>query len=448
MVHFSSEALAAWSGGVWTGGSVPSTYSGISIDTRTLKPGDLYVALKGSHLDGHAFIDKAFAAGACGAMVSEQYVGRTGPLLCVPDTLAGLQDLARGYRATWATRVIGLTGSVGKTTVKEMCSSVLAQAGNVHATEGNFNNHIGLPLTMLSLPEGTDFGVFEIGMSHPGEIAFLTELLQPEIGILTEIGSAHLENFSSVEGIAREKAALVAGLPKGGLAILDCGSEWYALIRSQVEARVTTLSFSEDGGDYVGHAVGDSTLEVGGASYVLPIPGEHTMKNAMRAVVLGSELGLSTAQIAAGLCIFQLPPMRWEISEIEGVCFVNDAYNANPLSMRSALTSFCEQGGGGQKWAVLGGMLELGPTAEVAHAELGAFVDTLELDGLITVGVLGNKIVSEKIGEVLQVDHVHQAARYLAVHLLPGDRVLLKASRSERLERVLSSFAAFKESGE
>lgn len=425
---FSPEQLAQWVARSWQNGMPLGPITGISKDTRSLRPGDLYIALRGDQFDGHDFVAKAFEKGAAGALVADDFQWRNHPVLQVPDTLLGLQNLARGYRTTWSATVVGITGSVGKTTVKEMCADVLSMGGETHRTEGNYNNHIGLPLSMLALPRTAQYGVFELGMNHPGEIAALAELLQPQIGILTDIGNAHRESFQSLEAIAREKAELPWQLPATGLAILDSHSEWYELIRSRTVARVVTVALS-GAADYVDPQ-----------NYPMPQPGEHIMRNALRAIALGQELGLTPQQVAEGLAKYAPPPMRWQELMVDGVDFINDAYNANPLSMRASLRTFAELPGSGKKWVVVGGMRELGRTTDEEHVALGRFVETLSFDGVIGVGALAHKIVSKTGENGFQCLNATAAAKILKENLVPGDRVLLKASRGEHLEQVLEQF--------
>ncbi|MBN2684706.1 MAG: UDP-N-acetylmuramoyl-tripeptide--D-alanyl-D-alanine ligase [Pontiellaceae bacterium] len=439
MICFSPEEMAQWAGSVWSG-TVPPPIRGVSHDTRTLKLGDLYIALRGDRFDGHDFVAQAFEKGAAGALVQDDFfsVGDY-PLLKVSDTLKGLQDSARGYRETWTGTVVGVTGSVGKTTLKEMCAEVLSQKGWVHRTPGNLNNHIGLPLSMLSMPRTAAYGVFEIGMSHPGEIAALAENLRPTIAIMSDICNAHRESFDSLEAIAREKAALLTALPSSGLAILDRDSEWHDLMRAQTSARTVSISFG-GAGDYVGSKVGDSFLEVNGFKYTMPLPGHHIMRNALRAIALGLELGEEPSAIADGLSRFKNPPMRWEEHRINGVHFVNDAYNANPLSMRAGLKTFAELKGTGKKWVVLGGMRELGAAEPEEHAVLGRVVDELNFDGVVAVGALAAQIRCPQTERIYYCAETAEAAQILKNNLRTDDRVLLKASRGERLERVLECF--------
>ncbi len=440
MPEFRPDDFSQWVSRPWKNGLPDAPITGISKDTRTLVPGDFYVALRGAQFDGHEFVADAFAKGASGALVDDAFRGMdVGPLLQVSDTLKGLQNLARGYRTNWTATVVGITGSVGKTTVKEMCADVLSMNGETHRTAGYYINHIGLPLTMLAMPETAKQGVFEIGMNHPGEIGPLSDLLQPTVGIMTDIGNAHREHFDSLEAIIREKAELVFRVPSSGTVILDRESEGFQYIKNRTCADVRIISL-EGGADYRGQKSGFKTLKVNGFEYTMPPPGEHIQRNALRAIALGLELGMEPSDIAEGLRKFKLPPMRWEASEVRNIHFINDAYNANPLSMRANLKTFAHLPGSGQKWAVVGGMHELGGTAEEEHAELGRFIDGLNLDGVIAVGELGQRIVCKGTASFFQTLELAEAAQILKDHLQAGDRVLLKASRGEQLEQVLEYF--------
>ena len=419
-----------------------SAFGGVCHDTRTLKPGDLYVAIRGDRFDGHDFVGEAFAKGASGALVENGFEWNDNPVLPVPDTVKGLQDIARGYRTTWTSTVVGITGSVGKTTVKEMCADVLSMNGETHRTAGNYNNHIGLPLTMLSMPASARYGVFEIGMNQPGEIEQLTDLLRPDVGILTDICNAHRESFDSLEAIAREKIKLVERVPESGVVIIDHDSEWYAMMCERICASISTISLGGDA-DVVGRRLSEDKMNVNGFDYTLPQPGEHIMRNALRAVALGLEVGMKPDAIAQGLLNFRAPPMRWEKSEINGVYFINDAYNANPLSMRASLRTFDENRVPGRKWVVIGGMRELGAVAEEEHAALGRFMDGLDLDGIIAVGELTKAIECKSKTRYHRCSDPESAAMILKENLSAGDHVLLKASRGEKLEKVLERFKEF-----
>jgi len=412
MPTFTPAELAEWSGGAWSAEpEVP--VSGISHDTRTLKPGEAYIAFRGPSFDGHDFLESAFEKGAALAIV-EHELALNRPQLVVPDTHKALQALARGYRETWSGTVVGITGSVGKTTVKEMLASILSQRGTVSKTPGNWNNDIGLPLSMLAAEREAVFGIFELGMNRPGEIDALAGLLQPDWALITAIGKAHTEFFDSLEQIAAEKAGI---LKHAGAALLDVRSEWFELFKACCAGSI--VPFSEE------------PLNVHVAQ-----PGGYMADNAQLAAALGLELGFSVLEIQAGLDAFHPAPMRWEETLVDGIRFINDAYNANPVSMCAALSTFKALQVEGRKFAVLGGMRELGSLEESEHGTLGELIDQLRFDGVITLGELGKKIACNGILGISKA----AAVQLLRETLTPGDAVFLKGSRTERLEEVLSEF--------
>ncbi len=384
----------------------------IGHDTRTLKKGDLYIALKGENHDGHRFVEQAVEKGAAGLIIERGCSASAGaatdrpplaiPQLVVPDTMNALWQLAAGARSTWDGTVIGITGSAGKTTVKDLLASVLAQKGSVAKTRGNWNNDIGLPLSMLAADRRARFFVFELGMNHPGEIDRLASLLRPDWALITTIGKAHIGFFQSLENIADEKAAI---LNHAANAVFDAGSEWFARLQSGFKGNVVTLTQQ---------------------AFASPQPGEYMMQNTRFAATVGLELGLSVAEVQAGLNAFAPAPMRWQTIKKDNVLFINDAYNANPLSMRAALSAFAELPCTGNRIAVLGGMHELGAQSKTEHAELTLFAKNLNLDCVVFVGDLWNSGIKKS-----------DAVALLREKIQTGDRVLLKASRGERLETIL-----------
>jgi UDP-N-acetylmuramoyl-tripeptide--D-alanyl-D-alanine ligase len=411
-VKYSAAECSSWVSELWKNSATNFPILGISHDTRTLKPGDVYIAIKGATHDGHTFVQQAVGQGAVGIIVEREFtdIGNV-PQMVVPDTMAALWALAAGVRRHWAGTVIGITGSVGKTTVKELIASVLALKGTVCKTPGNWNNDVGLPLSMLAADRNADFFVFELGMNHPGEIDRLAGLLTPDWAVITDIGKAHIEFFQSLEKIAEEKASL---LTHADNALLDETSEWFELFKRKCKGRIVTFGKEP-------------------FTFTVPLPGEHMIRNARRAATLGRELGLSTEQVQAGLSGFQSAPMRWERSLHNGIVFINDAYNANPLSMRAALTTFAQLPCEGRRFVILGGMRELGGTAEAEHRDLGQFVDTLKFDRVITIGDAGAQIICGGIGGVQKAE----AVDILRTHLCAGDMAFFKASRGERLETIL-----------
>ena len=451
MLQFSPTDIAHWAGGTWQ--NAPTTpLTGVSINSRTLQPGELFFALQGAQVDGHDFVTDALARGAAGAVVRPAFARKKSklPLLAVPDPAAALRAIAAGYRATLRATFIAVTGSVGKTTVKEMTADLLATVAATARSHGNFNNELGLPLSLLTVPPDTRFGVFELGMNHPGELAPLCELLQPSVGIVTMVGPVHFEFFDSVQAIAEEKAEVLRCLPPDGLAVLDAEGDWFELLRNVAPCRVITTALG-GAADYV--AMADAapagaftvTERATGECVALQnsLPGAHNIRNALLAVAAARAHAASWEQIRAALAAYQPVGLRWQRSEWRGATMINDAYNASPPSMAAALKTFAETPVTGQRWIVLGGMRELGAAAEDLHNALGHAVAELKDSHLITVGELGAWIAAGAFeaglaaGKIVICDNCADAAVVLRAHLQPGDAVLLKASRGEKLERVL-----------
>lgn len=450
-----ADDLARWSRGAWTP-SKPPFLRGVSADTRTLQENNLYIALKGARFDGHDFVADAFARGAAGALVNGSFAeghSLPGPALCVDDPLKALGALAAGYRATLETRLIAVTGSVGKTTVKEMIADILASIGPTARTRGNWNNDIGLPLSLLAMEPEDRFGVFELGMNHPGELAPLCRILRPSWGVVTNVGPVHTEFFDSVEAIAREKAAVLQALPKDGAAVLNRDDAWYELLRAAAPCRVVTTSISGEA-DYEGRLAVKpgrfTTFERATgerAQIELPLPGDHVVRNALMAIAVARGHGASWESIRKALASYAPPPMRWNRSTVAGVDVINDAYNANPMSMRAALSAFLQTPVAGGRWLVMGGMLELGSLEEEEHLALGRAIGTGPWAGLIAVGALGARVAdgAESAGmpaaKIARCENAAAAARALKERCSRGDAVLLKASRKEALERVVEEWS-------
>ena len=452
---FDPGAFAAWAGGTWQGG-MPSSIRGVSNDTRTLAPGNLYLALRGEKFDGHSFVPDAFAKGAAGAMVSSGWRAPgcpNGPLLRVPDTAKALRAAASAYRRALDPEVIAVTGSVGKTTVKEMAAAVLSARCVTARTRGNWNNDVGLPLSLLDMDPRARVGVFELGVNHPGEMAPLCELLAPDWGIVTAIAPVHLEFFSSVEAIAREKAAVFRSLPGDGVGIYCADDAHAGVLASALKCRRLTVAL-DSGADYTaafecgesGPAVVRERDTGSTCRLLMPLPGLHHLVNALFAVAAGRAHGIGWDEIRTALEAYRTQPMRWERSLLSGALVVNDAYNANPTSMRAALRAFAQMEVSGRKWVVLGGMRELGRLEEEEHEAIGReAAAAAPWAGLVTVGSLGALIARAAAGLgpgrlAPCADHA-EAAAFLARSVRPGDAVLLKASRSERLEDVLNLWA-------
>ena len=434
--------LAEWCGGSWT--RLPAASPNAVVhDTRALGPGALYVALPGERVDGHSLIDKAFSAGALAALCERGKADARFPCLAVDDTGLALQQIAKGYRQTLLPqRMIGVTGSAGKTTVKDLLASLFAEAGPTCRTRGNWNNFIGLPLSLLSMEASDAFGVFELGMNRGGEIAALSEILQPEMGLITSIGEAHLENLGSVSAIAQEKGCLLAALPKTGMAVLDQDAPWYHVLKARCQCRWVTVSV-QDEADYRGRWLGER-LEVYDRdqnetfTVSLPLPGAHMVGNVLQAVAMARVCGLRATQIQQGLEKYTPAPMRWQSRQISGWQVINDAYNANPLRMRKSIQTLAEMKVVGQKWLVLGGMAELGKEEQALHRLIGEELDGLGFDGVILVGEKSVWIGEGMRQTPFTLASTHEAAALSMQKQIPEAAVvLLKGSRSAQLELIL-----------
>lgn len=449
MPEFLASELAAWTRGQWTNGQPPPA-PGFSIDTRTLQPGQVYVAVKGEHFDGHAFVEQALDRGAIAAVVEKKSPSNL-PQLIVANTRQALTDMARGHRERLKSELVAVTGSVGKTTVKEMAADVLSMSAPTARTKGNFNNEIGLPLSLLGVESSDRYGVFEVGMSHPGELAPLCDLLKPSIGIVTTIGPVHLEFFSSMESIAREKAAVLKCLPPNGLAILNQDEAWFDVLKALTPCRVVTISQRQDA-DYTATRAahgGFTVFEKGTGQkvdFISPLPGEYLVQDALYAIALGRQRGLAWASLVEAIKNYQPIYLRWQAQTVRGVEVINDAYNANPVSMRASLQAFSELHCSGRKWLILAGMRELGATEKAEHEALGRDLVGGDLAGLLALGPLGRLIASGAkhagfSGKIFQCRDHAAAAAVLNELLAAGDAILLKGSRGERVEDVLKEWA-------
>ncbi|MFZ1217711.1 MAG: UDP-N-acetylmuramoyl-tripeptide--D-alanyl-D-alanine ligase [Chthoniobacterales bacterium] len=446
--------IAKFAGGSVIGGDADAVTARISTDSRTLQPGDLFVPLRGDNFDGHRFVRQASERGAAGAMVEENWKGEAPAgfaLICVPDTLVGYQALAANYRQSLSLKVIAITGSNGKTSTKDFVAATLARKFRVTKTEGNFNNHVGLPQTMLAANREDEIAVWEIGMNHPGEIAALARLAAPDLAIITNVGIAHIEFMGSREAIAEEKGALAEAVASNGTLILNADDPFSESIAKRTHAKVvlagiengsiraTDISQSSTGSEFT------ILEEAHRCRAQLPVPGIHMVQNAMLAVAAGRAFNLSLEECAVGLASTPLTKARLQIREIDGIQFIDDSYNANPDSMKAALRTLVELDSDGRRIAVLGEMGELGTESERGHREVGEAAAQMRIDELIAVGSLGAIIAraAEKAGlkKSVEVASHEEAADLLEKVAASGDLVLIKGSRSARMERVLEEFA-------
>jgi UDP-N-acetylmuramoyl-tripeptide--D-alanyl-D-alanine ligase len=463
MLWSSDDAMRA------TGGRATISWQadGVSIDTRTIQTGDLFVALKDVR-DGHDFVAQALANGAAAALVSHvpEGVAPDAPLLIVPDVLTALADLGRAARARTTARVVGVTGSVGKTSTKEMLRAVLGRQGRIHAAEASYNNHWGVPLTLARMPVDADFAVIEIGMNHPGEIAPLARMAQLDVAIITTVAAAHLEAFADVAGIAHEKAAIMDGLVAGGFAVLPIDLDVSPILLAKAAAiGATVVTFgSADHADYRLERISiqDQTTCVQGRRHGLPMlfkvatPGAHFAMNAAGALAVAAALGCDPMIAAHDIALWH-PPVgrgtreRIVMDRVEETFFdlIDDAFNANPASMAASLDVLIAAQpvdglgriGGGRRIAILGDMLELGPTEAALHEAIAAHAG-LEVVGLIhCVGprmrALHAALPRRQRGEwVATAQEIAPRAKAL---IDAGDIVLVKGSKGSKVSLVVDA---------
>jgi UDP-N-acetylmuramoyl-tripeptide--D-alanyl-D-alanine ligase len=447
--------IAQLAGASLSSGDGAAVINKISTDSRTIKPGELFVALRGENFEGHDFVETAAKAGATGALVDLNWPGTvptTFVLLRATDTLQAYQTLAANYRKSLALKVLAITGSNGKTSTKDFAAAVLARRFRVTKTEGNFNNHVGLPRTILEAKSADEIAVWEIGMNHPGEIAALSKIAVPDAAIITNIGGAHIEFMGSREAIAVEKGALAEAVEPQGTVILNADDSFSERIAARTRAKVVfagTTGGAVRAIEIRQSAEGAEFTIVEGAHRCraqLPVAGSHMVQNALLAVAAGRAFGLSIEECAAGLAAAPLTKARLQIKDIGGVQFLDDSYNANPDSMKAALRTLVELDAEGKRIAVLGEMRELGTESERGHREVGETAATLGVDQLITIGDTAELIAegarSAGLNKVSSARSTGEAAKLLGDIAEPGDLVLIKGSRAARTEKVIEQFGS------
>jgi len=435
---------------------------GVSIDSRKIKEGELFVAIKGDRFDGHDFVPEVMKKGAWGAIVDrsilETQFGKIGGLpniIPVEDTLRALQEIAFLHRNKFSLPMVGITGSNGKTTTKEMAAGILKQQGLVLKNEGNLNNHIGVPLTLMKLEQDHRAAVVEMGMSAPGEIELLARLVHPDVGVITNIGPAHLEFLGSLDRVAEAKAELLGNIKIGGIAVLNADDPYFETFKNKWSGRV--LSFGMEQRADV-HASGirqdkeftDFTIEAEGSkvNVRLRAVGRHNIYNALAAAAATLAVGIPLESIKYGLDDFTPIAMRSELKVVKGRTVLADYYNANPGSVKAALETLVTLRPGARTVAVLGDMLELGPSSKEEHRAIGRFAAGLGVDVLITVGPLAQEMLegareagmrSERLFAFTAGSHAKAAAR-LAKESKNGNAVLIKGSRGMKMEKILEEF--------
>jgi UDP-N-acetylmuramoyl-tripeptide--D-alanyl-D-alanine ligase len=428
---------------------------GYSIDSRTIRTGDLFFAVKGERLDGHDYVNAALEKGAAAAVVRKDQLQRYSDqarLMAVDDTLVALQALATAVRKVWGKPLVGVTGSAGKTTTKEAIAHVLGARFRVLKSEGNFNNHFGLPLMLLKLEPEHDVAVIEMGMSHAGEIRALAKIAQPEIGVVTNVAPVHLEFFDSLAGIARAKYELVESLPASGTAVLNADDEYVSEFGREFKGRVVLYGTrpvtdvraekvqvrGAEGSEF------DVVTASGREHGRLPLVGEHNILNALAAVSVGLVRGLTLAEAVGALATLVPADKRGQVVQLGNITVINDCYNSNPKALHAMVDALAAMKAG-RRIVVAGEMLELGPAAEEMHRAAGRHIAEKKIDVLVGVRGLAQGMVdgARQVGaEAEFVATPEEAGEWLARETRDGDVVLLKASRGVKLEKALETWRA------
>jgi UDP-N-acetylmuramoyl-tripeptide--D-alanyl-D-alanine ligase len=431
-------------------------YVAVSSDTRTIKPGDLFVALRGPRFNANEFVAAAAAAGAAGAVVDARIDAPIAQIL-VGDTLEALQKSSATWRAQFQLPVIGVAGSNGKTTCKEMTAAILARAGDTLHTRGSLNNHIGVPLTLHRLDASNRFAVIEIGTNHPGEVAALCQLAKPTVGLITNAGAEHLEGFGSIEGAARAEGEMVSGLDASQIAVLNADDEFIGLWRGMTRARVITFGIQQPA-DYSASGI-ETTIEgegfitrfqmrtpQGTQGIELRLAGGHNVLNALCAAAAAVSAGASHDDVRAGLATMRPVPGRLQFKTApSGAWIVDDSYNANPSSMKAGIEVLANVDA--RRWLVMGDMGELGEAANDSHGEVGRFARDNHVDRLFATGKL-SALAVEAFGPGAEwFADAESLARAVNAELTREVCVLVKGSRSARLERVVDALTGTSSDG-
>ncbi|RQD73798.1 MAG: UDP-N-acetylmuramoyl-tripeptide--D-alanyl-D-alanine ligase [Candidatus Syntrophonatronum acetioxidans] len=449
---FIKEIIEA-TGGTLLQGDLDIVVKGFSIDTRSLKPGEFFIPLKGDNTDGHQFVRDALGKGASGAFISremeDEVLPSGGAVIKVSDTLLALQQLSRYHREKMKVKIIGITGSAGKTTTKDLLASILNIKYKTLKTECNLNNHIGLPLMLLQLLPEHQFGVLEMGMRGQGEIRLLAELSRPQAGIITNIGEAHFELLGSLEAIARAKGELLEVMGTRGVAVLNGDNRWLRSLGEKFPGKVVYFGLNNkvefQGYDVVYQGTGTHfkvLIEDREEEFFMPLPGEQNLYNALAALSCALYLGITPEEVRKGLGAPHLTGMRLEVTETPwGATLINDAYNANLSSTKASLKTLAMIGKDSRQIAVLGDMLELGSISEKSHREVGDFAVELGVDFLLGLGNL-MLLAVEKAREKGLENAWHfwehgELIKTLERIIQPGDFILIKGSRGMRMEKVV-----------
>ncbi len=425
-------------------------FEGVTTDSRKVTSGVLFVALKGEHFNGEDFVAEAFKKGATAVLVSKNFdKNLDGIILKVDDTLKAYAQIAGAWRNRFDIPIVAVTGSNGKTTTKDLTAAALNSLGHVQKTSGNFNNEVGVPMTLLTLNESHKAAVVEIGMRGLGQIEALAQVVKPSIGIVTNVSEAHLELLGTIENIARAKGELVTEIQDGGTIILNADNVHTLAMKNLVKDGVKILTYSiESVADFVakdiliGSVSTEFTLSFRGKEYDFEIPmlGRHNVSNALAAIAAGYACGLKVSDVQRGFSTLTTTKMRYEVIRRDGLTIINDAYNASPASMRAAIRTTSEVYSG-RLIAVLGDMLELGNISEKIHREIGFELVENKFDTLITLGPLG-RFIAEGAREaglknIFAFDTHESAARKILDIVRDGDTILFKASHVMHMEKII-----------
>jgi len=427
--------------------------TGYSVDSRTIRRDELFFAVKGERLDGHDFVEQALERGAIAAVVGKDHLARypvKTRLLAVDDTLIALQTLAGAVRRLWAKPLVGVTGSTGKTTTKDAIAHVLQSRWRVLKSEGNLNNHFGLPLMLLKLEAEHDIAVIEMGMSHGGEIAALAAIAKPDIGVVTNVAPVHLEFFNSVADIARAKYELIEGLHAGGTAILNADDEYVSQFGRNFHGKLVFYGLKPAADVHADNVqlrgAAGSTFDVvaGGCRepVTLPLVGGHNIYNALAAIAVGLERGLTPSEAAGALATLTAADKRGQVVQLGNILIINDCYNSNPTALNAMVDTLAAMPAT-RRIVVAGEMLELGPAGEEMHRNAGRHVAEQKIDVLLAVRGLAQAMVDAARRLGMRAEFVatpEEAGEWLARETRDGDVVLLKASRGVKLEKALESW--------
>lgn len=441
MMSLSQAAIAV--GGQLQGDD--AVFSAVSKDTRSLCKDNLYVALKGENFDGHVFLNQAAELGAAGALVSDLQTIAL-PQICVADTRIALGDLASAWRQKFKGKLVAITGSNGKTTVKEMCRAILLEAAGenrVLSTQGNLNNDIGMPMTLLSIREQHDYAVIEMGANHVGEINYLTHIAKPDVAVVTNAGPAHLEGFGSIENVAHAKAEIYGGLADDGVAIINLDDEYAGYWHEVCQGKnIVTFSMKDKKADVYAEPSGGSAYVFktvnGDMRITMNLPGQHNVMNALAATAVALVLNVDLDNIASGLQLFSGVSGRLNVQQgINGARLIDDTYNANPLSLNAAIDVLTEMDG--ESYLVLGDMAELGEAAAALHFEAGKNAKRRGVNRLYALGNLSRYAV-EGFGEGAEFfEDRDDLIQVLAESINESTTVLVKGSRSMAMENVVKA---------